>query len=96
MTPYNGTTAVRIYGTFTNLGGTLIDPGTVQLRLAARGLPGTTYTFASGSVQREGAGVYYYDLTAARGGYVDYRWQSFGSVVTADPGRIFVRYEEVG
>ncbi len=59
---------VRLIGTFTNTGGTLVDPATVTLVLTPQVqpyavIPGTSvYTFASGSVQQASTGSYYFDL----------------------------------
>lgn len=92
---YFGTTLVRLYGTFTNIGGTLTDAGSVTLFVAPPGLPGTAYTLNSGSVTRDSAGLYYHDYLAASGGYYGYHWQGSGTVTSADAGRFFVRYREV-
>lgn len=92
MSVYDGTTLVRLWGTFTNLGGTLTDAGSVTLTVAPPGAPGTAYTLTSGSVLRDSAGVYYRDYLVTTGGYYTYRWQGSGTVTTADAGRIFVRY----
>jgi hypothetical protein len=95
MSVYDGTTLVRLWGTFTNLGGTLTDAGSVSLIVAPPGAIGTPYTLTAGAVAREGTGVYYHDYTATQGGYYTYRWQGSGTVLAADGGRFFVRYDEV-
>jgi hypothetical protein len=92
---YDGTTLVRLWGTFQNLGGTLTDAGSVTLFVAPPGMMGTAYTLTSGAVVKSGTGIYYHDYLATGGGYYTFRWQGSGTVTAADGGRIFVRYDEV-
>lgn len=92
---YDGTTLVRLWGTFTNLGGTLTDAGSVTVFVAPPGQPGTAYTLTGGEVVKSGTGIYYHDYTATLGGYYTFRWQGSGTVLAADGGRFFTRYNEV-
>ena len=81
--------------TFTNAGGTLIDPTTITLYLQQPSGSVGTYTYASGSVIRAAAGSYTFNGTATEAGYWDVRWVGAGAAVAAQQGRYFVRSTNV-
>lgn len=94
MSIYDAGDGTTYYGTFANAGGTLMDPGTVRLTLTPPGLPGTTYTYAAGTITRDGTGLYSYPVVFTRGGYWGWRWEGTGTINQAQAGRDFVRYVE--
>lgn len=83
---------IRLWGTFADTAGTAVDPGTVHLLFIPAGGPGTTYSYASGSISRQATGTYYFDYIATAGGYWYWGWQGSGTITTTDYGRDFIRY----
>ena len=65
---YDAGDPVRLAGTFTNVGGTYTDPSSVYLYVippaqAGNIVPGTwQYDYASGSIARQAAGSFTYDI----------------------------------
>lgn len=91
-TVYDVGDAPYIVGTFTNSGGTLIDPSTVTLYLKQPSGSVGTYTYgAGGSVTRIGTGTYSYTGTATEAGYWNIRWVGAGTALAALQDRYFVR-----
>ena len=77
--------------TFTNAGGTLIDPTTITLYLQQPTGSVGTYTYAGGDDTRPAAGTYTYNGTATEAGYWDVRWVGTGAADFADQSRYFAR-----
>jgi hypothetical protein len=81
--------------TFSNAGGTLIDPTTITLYLQQPSGSVGTYTAASGSVTTPAPGTYTFNGTATEAGYWNARWVGDGAAVAAQQGRFFVRSTNV-
>lgn len=85
-------------GTFT-LSGTPYDPDAVSATVRAISGSQAVYTYdgGSGSVQRLGTGVYYYDLPITEaGGYYTHGWNGYtnAQVQTYSERRFYVRVRE--
>jgi uncharacterized protein YfaS (alpha-2-macroglobulin family) len=80
---------VRISGTFRDLAGAAIDPGTVALKVA-KPSGATTYTFALGTVIKDSVGNYHVDVSITEAGQWSYRWESTGAGQAAEQGQFTV------
>jgi len=102
MNSYDAGDPVRLVGTFTNVGGTLTDPTTIALRIwppAQFGgvTPGTlAYDYASGSIVRQSAGSYTFDinpLPSGTPGVWRYSYVGSGALNAVFQGAFAVRQE---
>ena len=84
---YSEQQPVRVEGTFTDLNGTLTDPGTVTLTY--RPPTGGTYS-VSGT--KSGTGVYYTDLAFGWGtaGLVRYYWAGTPTLIAFGDGAYYI------
>lgn len=84
MASYDIGDLVRITGTFTNAGGTAIDPsGTVLFTVVKPDNVTTVYTYGSGTdVVKASTGVYYVDVPASIAGRYHWRSAATGAVGT--------------
>ncbi len=87
---YNQDAAVRLTAIFSDIGGHLADPTTVQVKVKAPDGTVASYTWASGQVQRDSVGNFYYDLSLASSGNWAYRWKSTGAVVAVGESSLSV------
>lgn len=99
MNVHNGGDAIQLYGTFSNLGGTLVNPSGTLLRLQPPdgpvGVHHGTGTY-QGTFQE--LGIYAVSLTLPRGtpGIWTYQWDVSGSVTVVAEGQFFIRPSGVG
>jgi hypothetical protein len=81
---------VRLTGSFYNLAGALADPTTVTFNVTPKGAAKQTFTYAGGTVTKEGTGVYYIDFPVARSGVHQYRIAGTGTPTKAIQGSFSV------
>lgn len=79
---YHVQQAVRIFGYF-KVAGVLTDPTTIQLQTEDPSGNEDSYTFAGGTVTKDGTGIYYRDVTLDEAGTWTYRWKGTGAVIAA-------------
>ena len=79
--------------TFTNAGGTLVDPTTITLYLQQPS--GSVGTYTGGDIAHPATGTYTYNGTATEAVYWNVKWSGDGAAVAAQQGRYFVRYTNV-
>jgi hypothetical protein len=97
MNSYSVGDQVRLSATFTNSAGALTDPTTVTCILKRRYQVtpvSTTYTYAGGTVTKDGTGLYHVDVVPDNEGIWDYRWVATGTVVAAEEGAFSVPNSE--
>ena len=75
---------------FTNSVGTVVDPTTITLYLAAPTGTIGTYTYPA-DVVKQSTGTYTYNGTATSAGYWNVRWVGAGAAVAAQQSRYFAR-----
>lgn len=83
-------------GTFTNSGGTAVDPTTITMRL--RNPAGSVITYVSGGTpapSQAATGSYFVDVTLTMPGRWHYRWEGVGDAVAAAEGSLEVQRSRV-
>lgn len=87
---------IRINATFTNSGGTLVDPSSYSLKYR-RHLDGPNSATTVGSLVRASTGLYYADVdtSALEEGEYHFRWRGFGANAAAAEGRFKLRWNSV-
>ena len=90
---YDRGSRVRVFGTFTSTGGTVVDPTAVRLKYRAPGSTMTTLTYSTSStgVVRVSTGVYRSDVTVNVEGEWLYQWDSSGAGRASGEKRFRVR-----
>lgn len=78
-TLYEPNVVVRLTGQFRSLG-TLTDPDVVTIKVRDPLNSTTTYDYALDELVREGAGIYYLDVTPVTPGRWYYRWECSGGI----------------
>ena len=89
---------VRLTATFTDSGGTGVDPSSVALtyrQYQADSNSGTTLVYGVNSIVRVAAGIFYHDLAVNSGGEWRYRWAGTGVNRAAVEGQFLVRWQSV-
>jgi hypothetical protein len=74
--------------------GTLTDPTTISLLIKDPDGQSNTYTYAGGTVTKDGTGEYSKAITLEEEGVYRYRWVGTGTVVAATEGEIIVASSE--
>lgn len=91
MNVYQKGDLVRISGVFKDVAGTLIDPGTVTLKVTKPDGTTTTYTYGgSPAVVKDSTGNYHVDASADQTGRWLYTWISTGTGQAAENGEFLV------
>lgn len=86
---------VRIDCDFATTAGTAADPTTVTLMVRDPNGVETTYTYALGTVTKDGTGSYYKNVTTNTAGLWYYRWISTGTAQGAEERAFHVRNSEI-
>lgn len=80
---YNIGDLIRVQATFKDIGGTVVDPTNITLKVKVPA--GTVSTFYyPGTVTRVSTGVYYYDFPITASGTHYYNWAGTGAYTVAD------------
>ena len=91
ITCYQKGDLVRVTGTFTNSGGTAIDPTTVFFSYTSPAGATTTLQYnVDGTVIRSATGIYYVDVSATAAGRWYWRWYATGTGQAATNGEFHV------
>jgi hypothetical protein len=85
---------VRLSGAFT-VGDVATDPTAVSLVVEAPDGTETTYTYAGGTITKDGTGAYHKDISATMGGVWKWRWVGTGAVAAADQDAFVVESSNV-
>lgn len=81
---------VRLRSVFTVLD-VNTDPTTITLEVQSPSGTTTSYTYADEEITREGAGIYYYNLSVNEAGWWVYQWTGTGTVEVVQGNRILVK-----
>ena len=95
MNTYDYGDAVRFSATFKNTTPIEVDPTAVLFKMKTAAGAVTTYTYggtaSNTALVRDDVGDYHVDFTLSAPGLWSYRWESSGSLITADEVRVMVR-----
>lgn len=96
-TTYDIGDCIRLTGTFKNASSAAADPSKVYLSVQVPSGTITVSTYSAGTtaITRTGTGVYYKDILTTGYGLYEYRWNSTGTVHTAEEGYFSVRPRRV-
>lgn len=85
----------RLTNTFT-VAGTPTDPTTITLTLTTPAGVATSYTFAGGTVTKDGTGVYHKDVTCDQAGEWTFQWVGTGTAADTTVGTFTVQETTLG
>ncbi len=77
---------LRLQVAFTDADSVAVDPTTIALTVLEPDATETEYTYASGDIERDSTGTYFYDLTVDQAGIHFYKWSAGGAYVAVDEG----------
>ncbi len=90
MATYDKGDLIRLQATWKNSAEANVDPSTVILKIQAPSGTITEYTYASGTVQKNGTGVFYYDYLPSTFGNYTYRWEGTGAAIASGQSGFYV------